>query len=1323
MTTSDINEWLETWGEAGLVFLNHLSTVTLFDADADADGDGVVIARLALKRGQIENLPSERGAIARRSIVASDGRAWLLYTRQAQTPPNQKRARKAKSATTPVALAMPQFDGDTGHVHVGLPIRPIGLPFRINAQFDPITNRRDLNQTPWTLALIPLVADLWADATLDLFGLNPATAWSAIPLADELEADPRTTGPMREALNTHIMTSARLELAQVLRLDGGHGQDLPLQELAFEVPHLEHILEPADIELLANTAGIVTKTARSADERWRAVLSAFADLGAELGPLVDVRDALALLDNTDRTPGFVADLVAVAIEEALGDELRDQPCLVINDENRIAPSTLGELDVLLPDDAGDLWDALDIGLRLHTAYCEAAGWPAVSDWLRDEDLLPTDADNAAALSAVATAGAAGIELPLPLTDQQASALRAALESLSDEAQSALGPGIGRAVRFAATRYDAAGKLTHTHARPADAYIIEREANSWNIAAAKAPGLLWFHRRYHDTLRAPTGRDGLGAQKLFRLLGAETAPRLVPHPRSEEKYKGKTPGVPRYAAGTPQRRVDVLGKHHATYTIGDYASPHLDAVLASIALEKDKGQRRKRAIAVLASLARAWPRLEQRATVTAADTYYDWVDKGRVEAWWISSAATVAWLTSENGKPAAPADLRIKTPSTEALYGDDPERYLAAAYATSSNTDVLGALGVAQDAGVHELIEKLEHIRNDGPADPREAADVAAPVYKALAAQITTSGSRRYVGTLPQEAVLTALRRGAGLVATNVGWRSPSVVFSGPKIFGDMYAFAPAINGVEPLWSLLRIHPPGVDDAKTVLRKLTTTPHLDTDERLVMLESLRILAAAKPTKLGVLKRTPVWVGDKWERKRPVYAVTNPLVAQALKGTIPIWAPGGALSQLASLTDPLGLTRIDHRDNQVLDIRGATEEPDLTKVFSRAITNIRADLALSDPAAEASLTLSWDDLVMYQVCLLSRIRLQLAETIAGTPLRLDVDAWLDPQSGTLYITDVDAAGRLTSGAYAIAAAFTGNTRSIAHAWVVAWTEALAGHEAEKLATAASEDAERRREREEADDTRLREFANRTKTKRSRAAGKAAKNTTSGNGGAGSASAAEDPPAPLPARNLIDTTDLTIRGGDGTIINAEKGRGPSKTRKKRGALKEPDPQNQKKPASARRRAPANYTDGEKEDAGMEVVRQVLGLEIKDMIDIRNQHNVGADAIAELRNFYELKVHAQEIPDQIRLQDSEIQRAYETENFFLVLVGNVEAGSAPTEVRIITDPLDKLNPSVTGHITFTGVRSAKSFQYFIDTDADHAESNDDEATKGLIELDRAAR
>jgi hypothetical protein len=518
----------------------------------------------------------------------------------------------------------------------------------------------------------------------------------------------------------------------------------------------------------------------------------------------------------------------------------------------------------------------------------------------------------------------------------------------------------------------------------------------------------------------------------------------------------------------------------------------------------------------------------------------------------------------------------------------------------------------------------------------------------------------------------------------------------------MYPFAPEINGVEALWSLLRIQRPGIEDAKTVLRKLSSEPCLNMEKRLVMLESLRILSAARPTQLGGLKRSRLWVGDRWERKRPVYAVANPLVAEALKGRIPIWDPGGSLGQVESLIEPLGLMRIDPSQSRVLDKQDAIEDPVLTRIYNRAVANMRADLALSDPGAEASLTVSWDDLAGYQICLLPTIRVQLAMTVADKPLTLDVNAWLETQSGTLYLTEFDAAGRLTSGAYAIAAVFTGGTRSIAHAWVVAWSEAHAGHEAEKVATAASEAAERRRQRDEADDARLREFAARSKQKRSRSR-TGGKKLGDGDSAEGKPSVVDSPP--LPTRNLIDTARLTIRGGDGTIINADRNSVTVTTRdptKKPAGLKDPDPKNRKNSPQTPRRSPANYTEVEKEDAGMEVVRQVLGLDIEEMIDIRNQHNVGADAVDELRNFFELKVHAGDIPDRIRLQDSEVERAFETEDFFLVLVGNVEAGGPPTEVRVITDPLNNLSRTLAGHITLSGVRAAKSFQYFVDATGD---------------------
>ena len=131
-------------------------------------------------------------------------------------------------------------------------------------------------------------------------------------------------------------------------------------------------------------------------------------------------------------------------------------------------------------------------------------------------------------------------------------------------------------------------------------------------------------------------------------------------------------------------------------------------------------------------------------------------------------------------------------------------------------------------------------------------------------------------------------------------------------------------------------------------------------------------------------------------------------------------------------------------------------------------------------------------------------------------------------------------------------------------------------------------------------------------------------------------------------------------------------------------------------------------------QAIKEVNGVEPYLIgMTITTQQDFDCKVIDDLRNFYELKVHGGEIPDQIRLQDSEIQRAYETENFFLVLVGNVEASGAPTEVRVITDPVNKLNRSVTGHITFTAVRSAKSFQYFVDTDDEASEPPEDEATE----------
>jgi hypothetical protein len=140
----------------------------------------------------------------------------------------------------------------------------------------------------------------------------------------------------------------------------------------------------------------------------------------------------------------------------------------------------------------------------------------------------------------------------------------------------------------------------------------------------------------------------------------------------------------------------------------------------------------------------------------------------------------------------------------------------------------------------------------------------------------------------------------------------------------------------------------------------------------------------------------------------------------------------------------------------------------------------------------------------------------------------------------------------------------------------------------------------------------------------------------------------------------------------------------------LKDPRHDRSKQPSIAGR-GPLNYTAQERETAGMELLRQVLGSNDITLTDVRHQLNVGADAVDDHGRYYELKVHAGAIPDAVRLEDSQIQRAMTTADFYLVLVGNVEERQGNPEVRIIHDPLHHLQVQPQGAVHLTGVLSAE--------------------------------
>lgn len=1282
VTTQDIAKWLGQWGEAGLVFLRRLSSISLLDES------GKMVTRLHIEHSPDEQLTLPHGPALRRTVTTSDDRQWIVYARRAPTPDGETRAGKAQGAVTPIAFAFPQFDGDVGHLHVGLPVRAVRLPFRVVAQFDPQASRRELADTDWNLALVPLLADLWLDAVLDLFERSASLGWAAVPLTREFADGELMVLRLREAFELHLMTNARKGLAQALSLDGGEGP-LPLADLAYEAPELDGLLSPEDVCQVSERKGAITQSARSADDRWRRVLRDLADLDADVPYLVGVEDALELLTDDERQPAFVAALVGVAVRMGKTGTLTGFRCLVLDDGSRVVPEEHGDLEVLIPADSGELWGTLGMGSRLHPAFAESGDWAAIRDWLHDEELLRTDASDRAALTVLSLAGMRGGQLPRALNDSQLDAIRRALEPLDEAKRSELGAGIGRAILLDGTRYDESGTRTSVHVSPGEAYIIEHDRGAWSVAAGKTPGLIWLHRRYTTDLKNARGREGIGAQRLFRLLGAESAPRIIKHPRNHHRYVNQAPGVPRSLVDSPKRRQRILTEHQATYTVGDWSSPALDAVLKNIAAEKGLEQRRRRALAVLGTLGRAWDRLGEFATVTAAGENYGWVNKGRVEAWWLSSAATIPWLTSEKGSQAAPDSLSIRSSVNVLFHGDDPELYLDRALSGESYREVLAHMGVAGDPTVSDLIEKLEDIRDETLRNPIEAQELATPLYQALATEVR--GSR--LGQLNIQTARSRFGRGVGLIATNAGWRRPSVVLAGPPRFGVLRDFVPSVSGTDRLWTLLGVSEPNASDARSVLAELATTKRTD---KMVMLEALRLLADAPPSpseKKGTLRRSAVWVGERWMTKRPVYAIGNPLIAEALRGQLPIWAPGGALSQFENLIDPYGLTRLDTPNGQVLSVESAVHDPDLSQVFSRAVGNLRADLSTSDPKAEETLTMSWETLASFRVKILPGLQVRLAEPMQGTDVTVPIHAWLDNVAETLYVTEDSATGKPNAGGYAIAAAFGGDSRRISHDWVAAWSAAYDGYQAELITTAARLDAEKKRERDQANEERLKALSERGRAKRQEQERKAKAKPFKG-------TKSTDPPlpAPRPPRLLVEPEELGLHNEDGELVGGEQDGGSTQgtrlSRPRRDKPKDPQADDPKKTPTGGRGRP-NYTDEERERVGLDLVRRILGGDEQAVIDIRHQRSVGADAIDELRNFFELKVHSGRIPDDISLTRDEYLRARETDDFFLVVVGNVEKSDTDPEVLIVTDPLNQLTMKPSGSVSLGGVRSAKALRY----------------------------
>ena len=442
----------------------------------------------------------------------------------------------------------------------------------------------------------------------------------------------------------------------------------------------------------------------------------------------------------------------------------------------------------------------------------------------------------------------------------------------------------------------------------------------------------------------------------------------------------------------------------------------------------------------------------------------------------------------------------------------------------------------------------------------------------------------------------------------------------------------------------------------------------------------------------LSAMALWTTQGWTTERPVYAIDDPALFDGLRAEVPVWNPGGDLSQFAGLLGPLRITPLFADATTVVDPDAAAHDADASELLASAVSLLQDDLARNDPRSAGALTVGWDRLREFEVRVNPDLRVWVEGLTRSHVAQIDVATKADVSCDALFLREGRLLRRVDGGGRAIASLFaTSDRRQLAQAWLAACVAADEGLTAQRLELAEQRAAEEsaRTDREMAERTSAlgREIATRNADSRRRRPAKSA-GPSSGSGISGPSPQPPPPPQPKP-RVLVDPSTLIVVDAKGRP-RGSAGIGPSLRRAGRGSSPLPSPNRNAAPPRGVTAAPS-FTPLDKESVGMELARVVLGGDAAEIVDLRAQHGVGADAIDTLDRFFELKVHLGDEPDTIRLEESQIRRALSTPDFFLIVVSNIEGADARPKVRIIVDPVHQLAMTQSSSVSFTGVRSAE--------------------------------
>ena len=747
--------------------------------------------------------------------------------------------------------------------------------------------------------------------------------------------------------------------------------------------------------------------------------------------------------------------------------------------------------------------------------------------------------------------------------------------------------------------------------------------------------------------------------------------------------------------TPDQLQSIRGGGGNTHLLEDHWSPDADVVASDIAKAPVK-TRRKRAVALLRTLSRAWERRHSEfATAFPAYAYNGYWNKGvEVRATWLARLADVKWIPDAGNGLQRPADLQLQVPGSPPRLSERSTT-VAKFDAQIQRSGVLAALGVKAGPTQRDLVERLRALRKA----PVTAAitEEASASYQLLAASLRDRSDGVPEGRMSPANLRNAFRAGPsglGLLLVGTQWHSPEAVLRGPPIFGKRRTFAPYIDGLEPLWKTLGINPPSATDAIAVLREIADAPP-SPDDLGIAIRALTFVASAieemSPQLRTTLRRLPLWTGTTWSTERPVYALEGEALLASAPDTMRVWRPGlTSFAAIKPLLEPLGVVHLSPSDFRAASIPayGRAEGEAIRPIFARAVALLRQELVRADQGLLDSLIVDWDQLLAAPVVV--DPELSIIADLASGSVALSARAHIEREPLCLIVRTTADVGTAEGAGAAVASLFEGDRQKAAWAWSAAWPRASAGEQAEGAVLPKTR-SERGKRRERLD--RLAQQAARRKKKGNEQTGKPAAKK---NGRA----------QPIQVRMLRDLDEL--EPSVGTIVNeGAKASGDlvfAKRRETRERRFNPTRQSDDGKTRAITRTvlpPAN----DRERMALDAVRRALRLDVPQLNDLRNARGVGVDAIDELRQCYEIKMSSgAAVPADVTLTASELEAARNDPDFFLAVVSGLEDGAGKLRVRFIFDPLTQLDVRVRGDLTLTGIDKAEALEFEFDERASAA-------------------